>query len=141
MNGKNDLTQEQKIVVKSFEIAGGAATDLEAVGNEKANLTYAQRVLKKHKRNVETDTTPNSNYENIDWIPATNSVVERAFSRAGIVLSDLRLRMTPFHFECVMMLYMNKKYWSIATVTAAIANATESDDDTEENNYLVNNNT
>lgn len=86
----------------------------------------------KRKRNEFVAGIQSNQYVNIDWIPATNSVVERAFSRAGIVLSDLRLRMTPLHFECVMMLYMNKKYWNIATVTAGML-IDERDEQFEEN--------
>lgn len=125
MNGRNDLTPAQVDAVKCFEIEGAEPQNDVA---DDGNMTYAERVLKKRKMNLETGMT--SNYQRIDWIPATNSVVERAFSRGGIVLSDLRQRMTPLHFECVMMLYLNKKHWNIATVTAAIAVA--SDDEVEQ---------
>jgi hypothetical protein len=55
-------------------------------------------------------------------LPTTN-IVERLFSRAKIVMTDLRQSMTPRHLELLMMLRLNRSLWDVDAVELAIADA------------------
>ena len=46
------------------------------------------------------------------------NIVERLFSRAKIVLSDLRNRMTPRHLEDFLYLQVNRHLWNEGTIQA-----------------------
>jgi hypothetical protein len=52
---------------------------------------------------------PPSAYRSVKHVYSTTNIVERLFSRAKIVLSDLRNRMTPRHLEDVLYLRVNRK--------------------------------
>jgi hypothetical protein len=59
-------------------------------------------------------------YQNLAWIPPTTNELERLFSRCKHVLTDCRSRMTPLHFEAVMLLKYNQQLWTCAHVERAI---------------------
>jgi hypothetical protein len=46
--------------------------------------------------------------------------VERLFSRAKIVMTDLRENMTPYHLEMLMFLRCNCNLWSVETIQTII---------------------
>jgi hypothetical protein len=55
---------------------------------------------------------------NVNHVYSTTNIVERLFSRAKIVLSDLRNRMTPRHLEDVLYLRVNRHLWNEGTIQA-----------------------
>ena len=50
----------------------------------------------------------------------TTNMVERLFSRAKIVMTDLRKSMTPRHLELIMFLRLNRHLWDEILVQRAI---------------------
>ena len=61
---------------------------------------------------------PPSAYRSVKHLYSTTNIVERLFSRAKIVLSDLRNRMTPRHLEDVLYLRVNRRFWNELTIQA-----------------------
>ena len=57
---------------------------------------------------------------NLDWIPATSVLAERSFSQSGLIYTELRQSMTPYHLECVMFLKYNRHLWSAKTINDLI---------------------
>ena len=61
-----------------------------------------------------------SNYRSTKHIRGTTNSVERLFSRAKIVMTGQRKRMTPRHLELLMFLRMNRHLWNEETVQQAM---------------------
>jgi hypothetical protein len=55
-------------------------------------------------------------YENFMAVPCTSNICERLFSRAKLVLGDLRGKMTPEHVETILFLQYNRDLWDLSTV-------------------------
>jgi hypothetical protein len=105
-------------------------------------LTYAEKLLKRQRLSVDaveqvssTTQMPQpviqmpSAYCDLSNIPGTTCTVERLFSKAALLLSDLRTRLSSsFSFECLMMLHANRQHWGLHTVVEAMNRSTESTD-------------
>ena len=78
---------------------------------------YGDSLLKKARKESSNST---SSYINLSWIPPTTCAIERLFSQCKHALSELRTRMTPLHFEAIMILYANWDLWSARTVRDAM---------------------
>jgi len=50
-------------------------------------------------------------YHDVSYIPPTSDVVERLFSKCKLILTDNRKAMTPYTFECVVFLGVNRVLW------------------------------
>ena len=59
-------------------------------------------------------------YCSMKHLHATTNKVERLFSSAKIVMTDLRKSMTPWHLELLMILHMNRRLWNEKTVPSGI---------------------
>ena len=70
--------------------------------------------LKKKKRKVQNE------YIDMSFIPPTSNIVERLFSAARLVLTDYRKSMSPYTFECVMFLKVNRKLWDSSLVSSVV---------------------
>jgi hypothetical protein len=83
-------------------------------GNALLNALQENRDRKKAPR-----VAPPSAYRSVKHVYSTTNIVERLFSRAMIVLSDLlRNRMTPRHLEDVLYLRVNRHLWNEGTIQA-----------------------
>ena len=72
--------------------------------------------LQDHRHRKKARIAPPSVYRSVKHVfPATN-IVERLFSRAKIVLSDLRNRMLSRHLEDVLFLRVNRHLWNKVTI-------------------------
>ncbi len=78
----------------------------------------ALQALKK-KRKVTSN-----EYIDLGFIPPTSNIVERLFSAARLVLTDYRKSMSPYTFECVMFLKVNRGLWDSSLVSNIVVNAT-----------------
>lgn len=78
-----------------------------------AEKDFARTLLELNKKSNECAA---SKYVNLKWVPPTSNIVERLFSSARQVLTDYRKSMTPYTFECIMFLKVNRKYWDIDLV-------------------------
>ena len=59
-------------------------------------------------------------YLNLNFVPPTSNVVERLFSNARLVLTDYRKSLTPYTFECVMFLKINRNFWDLDLVAKIV---------------------
>ena len=58
-------------------------------------------------------------YEDVSYIQATSNIVERLFSRAKLLFSDLR-NMDAVSLEMLLMLFCNRSRWDLQTVVAIL---------------------
>jgi hypothetical protein len=92
----------------------------------KANDEVEERVgselleaLQEHRDRKKARVAPPSAYRSVKHVYSTTNIVEKSmFSRAKIVLSDLRNRMTPRHLEDVLYLRVNRQLWNYVTIQA-----------------------
>lgn len=66
-----------------------------------------------------------SEYENLEWIPATTCEVERFFSQAKLVLTDKRSALKNENLEMVMFLKYHQCKWPLKVVQQAIKSVEE----------------
>lgn len=76
---------------------------------ETANTNLLELALKKRK-------IIKSSYVDTTLIPPTSNVVERLFSGARLILTDYRKSMSPYTFECLMFLKINRDLWDISLI-------------------------
>lgn len=79
------------------------------------NLSLVEKALMNKKRKV-----AHSEYPSLNFVPPTSNVVERLFSNARLVLTDYRKSMSPYTFECVMFLKINRDYWDLDLVAKIV---------------------
>ena len=63
-------------------------------------------------------------YRSMDHVPATSNVVERLFSRCGIIMRPHRRLMDPSTLEMLIMLRFNKDLWDAREVDEAMKRTT-----------------
>jgi hypothetical protein len=113
MGQEPSLTRGEKLQIRRFLRPIEAADEVEErIGSE------LLEALQEHRDRKMAHIAP----------PTTTNIVERLFSRAKIVLSDLRNRMTPRHLEDVLylrvnledVLYLrvNRRFWNELTIQA-----------------------
>ena len=84
---EDQLTEGEKLAISSFL----KADDLDATPSiATTELSLMDRINARKKFRM----TTTSKYCNLDWIPATSDIVERFFSQAKFVLTDLRKSMS-----------------------------------------------
>ena len=114
IDGKEEhLTEEEKGKVAVFlkeSVTENSDAREEDDGVEK---DFARTLLEWNEKCKESAT---SKYVDLNWVPPTSNVVERLFSAARQKLTDYRKSMSPYTFECVMFLKVNRKYWDIDLV-------------------------
>jgi len=52
----------------------------------------------------------------LNFVVGTSDIVERLFSAAGLILTDLRSSMLPINAEALLFLKVNRMYWDFETV-------------------------
>ena len=110
------LSSTQDEFLESFRPANNASV---GVGRSpvKPDTPYAIQALKK-KRKVITN-----EFIDLSFIPPTSNIVERLFSAARLVLTDYRKSMSPYTFECVMFLKINRDLWDASLVSNIVVKA------------------
>ena len=108
----DQLTAEEENDISCFRQTPGMN-----IGNASGDdeLTLVQKALKNKRRKV-----VHGEYSSLNFVPPTSNVVERLFSNARLVLTDYRKSMTPYTFECVMFLKINRGFWNLDTVAKVV---------------------
>lgn len=111
------LSREEAAAVSIFKV-GEAAVPNQARGD---NLTFEEEMqlaveMKKAAKGK-------AGYRSTLHIAATSNVVERLFSRTGIIMAPRRRCMDPSTLEMLVMLRYNKDMWSRETVQNIIDRA------------------
>ena len=110
-----ELSTNEKRVLSVFKC--GAVVQSE--GDEE-RLSYEERLL----RRVEESKTPsnkrNASFRNTFHVSPTSNIVERLFSRAGLVMRPHRRSMDPSTLEMLFLLRFNKDLWAEKTLQGII---------------------
>ncbi|EGZ05761.1 hypothetical protein PHYSODRAFT_532972 [Phytophthora sojae] len=77
---------------------------------------FADQVLSARKK----QRTAQKKFGGVRHIPPTSNAVERLFSAAKHTLSNHRQGMLPVHFETVLFLKLNRRFWNAGTVTKVV---------------------
>ncbi len=112
----NSLDSTQKKLLKPFRQENNASAGV-GISPVKPDTPYALQALKKERKVL------NNEFIDICFIPPTSNIVERVFSVARLVLTDYRKSMSPYTFECVMFLKMNRKLWDASLFSNIVAKA------------------
>ena len=99
------FTQAEKLALRRFRNVSQSASE----SIESSSTNIVELALKKQKLGC-------ASYVDMAFIPPTSNVVERLFSGARLILTDYRKSMTPYTFECLMFLKMNRAFWDISLV-------------------------
>jgi hypothetical protein len=93
-------------------------SNIAAVGSGHSPIIHETQIaihaLKKKKKRVQME------YIDMSFIPPTSNIVERLFSAARLVLTDYRKSMSPYTFECVMFLKINRKLWDSSLICSIV---------------------
>ena len=110
------LSNAEKELLTPFSRTNNSLTGV-TISPVKPDTPLALLALKKKRKITSTA------YIDMSFIPPTSNIVERLFSAARLVLTDYRQSMTPYTFECVMFLKMNRKLWDASLVSNIVAKA------------------
>jgi len=105
---ESNLSVDEINAVKNFEITN-TVVNIDIDDNEN-DIDEVDIVLNKAKK-VRTESLSLYNIELLKNIPPTSVNVERLFSKAKLVMNDIRSRMTPQTFENRMILLENECIW------------------------------
>lgn len=105
---EDELSAAEKREVARLRIPTETITDSEE--------DFAESIEKEAKKVKLTK----SLYVDLSYIIPTSNRVERAFSAAKLVHTDNRKRLTPCHLEEIMFLKLNRHWWDVRVVHAAI---------------------
>ena len=72
--------------------------------------------LQDHSDRKKAHVAPPSVYRSVNHMFSTTNIVEPLFSRAKIVLSDLRNRMLPRYLKDILYLQVNRLLWNEVTI-------------------------
>lgn len=108
----DQLTQRERNSLGCFSFHGSDVDNIVATDD---NLSLVQKALKNKRRKVS-----HGEYSSLNFVPPTSNVVERLFSNARLVLTDYRKSMSPYTFECVMFLKINREYWNLDVVAKIV---------------------
>ena len=112
----HNLSSTQEEMLAPFRQANNASIGV-GISPVKPDTPYALQALKK-KRKVITN-----EFIDMSFIPPTSNIVERLFSAARLVLTDYRKSMSPYTFECVMFLKINRELWDASLVSNIVVKA------------------
>lgn len=116
---ERELTPGERHEIRGYLKDAAAAEDIESEDSDedddavKMHLEYERL---KEVKNVQGM----SKYRSTKHIACTTNMVERLFSRARIVMTDLRRSMTPRHLEMLMFLRLNRHLWNEIVVQRAM---------------------
>ena len=89
--------------------------DEKETGKQQEEMSYYEQIQAKRRRTSQT-----SKYIDCRFLVATTCRVERLFSEAKHILTDVRKHMSPMLFEALLFLRCNLEYWNAALVAEAI---------------------
>ena len=89
--------------------------------DEDEEMGFADVIIESEREAKKARLECQSKYIGFDWIPPTSNVVERLFSRAKIIMTERRQRMTPRHLELLLFLRLNKWAWNVYTIDDIIS--------------------
>ena len=107
---ENLTAAEKEEVAVFFKESEVESSDTEQEGIEKDVATTLLELNEKSKESA------SSKYANLNWVPPTSNIVERIFGAARQVLTDYRNSVSPYTFEYIIFLKVNRKYWDIDLV-------------------------
>jgi hypothetical protein len=110
----DSLTFTEKELLKPFRKTSNAANGISPI---KPDTPFALQGLKKRRK------VSSSEFIDLSFIPPTSNIVERLFSAARLVLTDYRKCMSPYTFECVMFLKVNREFWDASLISKIVAKA------------------
>ena len=117
---EHELTAREKAEIRRFLIVDAPADDeAELEGANTAARSHWEYQQRKKARTAYSA----SRYRRTDHISSTTNMVERLFSRAKIVMTDLRKSMTPRNLEMLMFLRSNRHLWDEVVVQNAMLRA------------------
>ena len=117
---KPSLTRGKKHQIRRFLKPIEGDNEIEArVGNEMLDA------LQDHRDRKKACVAPPSVYRSVKHVFSTTSIVERLFSRAKIMLSDLRNRMLPLFLKDVLNMWVNRHLWNEAEEMQEVHEAEE----------------
>ena len=102
------LTEMEKNSVECFRYSN----DVDNIVAIDDNLSLVQKALKNKRRKVS-----HAEYSSLTFVPPTSNVL---FSNARLVLTDYRKSMSPYTFEGVMFLKINRDYWDLDLVAKIV---------------------
>lgn len=89
------------------------------------NISYAQKVQDRVKRQKTGKDTIASEYINLDIVAGTSVSCERLFSSAKHILTDTRKSTSPaVVFEAILLLQVNRSEWDVHTMGRAMGRTT-----------------
>ena len=119
---EHELTAGEKSQLRRF-LKEDAPTedDYEAEEEEEGDLDVAQQLYDRNQaRKKARITRTSSKYRSTKHVCSTTNMVERLFSRAKLVMTDLRRSMYPRNLEMLMFLRANRHLWDEVVVQRAI---------------------
>ena len=115
---EHDLTVGEKNQLRRFLKEDVPAEDNE---EEEDGLAVAQQLYDRNQARKKARTMlTSSKYRSTKHVCSTTNMVERLFSRAKLVMTDLRRSMYPRNLEMLMFLRTNRHLWDEAVVQRAI---------------------
>ncbi len=108
----DNLSYDEKVAMECFKISVNENDN--NPGDKATGLSIVQRAAQKKRKVAKNE------YVDLSYVPPTSNVVERLFSAARLVLTDYRKSMTPYTFECIMFLKINRDYWDIDLVATIV---------------------
>ncbi|KAL5510407.1 hypothetical protein EMCRGX_G005945 [Ephydatia muelleri] len=120
--------QEKRAVEQLLLPAASHAESGETVVDEDAQLSFADRALKRQRVEEKKEC---SKYINTRFLLPTSCEVERLFSMAKRVFCPLRRSFQPRTLEALLFLNQNRSLWNLAR-TALVVNEKESEKENEE---------
>ena len=105
-----ELTTREKSMLGSFKVS----TDDENTPADGEAMSYEEEVM----RSVEATRAlvKKAEFKSNLHVSPTSTIVERTFSRAGIIMRPHRRHMDPSTLEMLLMLRLNKDMWSEKTI-------------------------
>lgn len=102
-------------ILSSSEKVAMAIFKIDSVHNPspQKELSFAERALKRVR-------LQKRNYVDVSFICPTSNVVERLFSTAKFVFSDLRRSLLPRNLEMILFLKLNRELWDLGLVSRVV---------------------
>ena len=97
------LSPLQKLALEKLKIDGATNP------SPQKDMSFAERALKRVRVQEKI-------YQNLSFICPTSNVVERLFSTAKFVFSDLRRSLLPRNLEMLLFLKLNRDLWDLGLV-------------------------
>ena len=111
-SGDDQLSAEEVNAVEIFKIQDNSALSSTAPDEVRSFQDEMRLAVEARKASK----GQGKGYRSTFHISPTSNIVERLFSRAGIVMSPLRRHMDPSTLEMLLMLRVNKHMWSEETL-------------------------